>query len=204
MIITVSNEILDNFKLKNHEFLVKKDYYDLVSGKQEYRLYSYLTTFFNDITILDIGTFDGRSSVALSHNETNQVISYDIEDKINNKNHPIYSKKNIQFKIKNVLDDLNEELVKKCKIILIDIDHYETIEKQIIARLKELDFSGLILLDDITNHPEPVINVCMNRLWNSINETKYDFTKYGHFSGTGVIVMNDNILFNFEDEFVSY
>ena len=81
---------------------------------------------------------------------------------------------------------------------MIDIDHYETIETQIINRLKELDFSGLILLDDTTNHPDPVINKCMNRLWDNINESKFDFTQYGHFSGTGVVVMNDNILFNFE------
>ena len=194
----VSNTILDNFTLKNHEFLVKKEYYDVLSGQQEYRLYSYLTTFFNNTTILDIGTFDGRSAVALSHNETNKVISYDIQDKINDKNHLIYFKPNIEFRIGNVLDDLTEELVKECKIVLIDIDHYETIETQIISKLKKLNFSGLILLDDVTNHPEPAINECMNRLWNSIDESKFDFTQYGHFSGTGVVVMNDNILFNFE------
>jgi predicted O-methyltransferase YrrM len=198
MIMDVSNTILDNFTLKNHEFLVKKEYYDVLSGQQEYRLYSYLTTFFNNTTILDIGTFDGRSAVALSHNETNKVISYDIQDKINDKNHLIYFKPNIEFRIGNVLDDLTEELVKECKIVLIDIDHYETIETQIISKLKKLNFSGLILLDDVTNHPEPAINECMNRLWNSIDESKFDFTQYGHFSGTGVVVMNDNILFNFE------
>ena len=46
MIIPISNEILDNFKLINHEYLVNNEYYDNVSGLQEYRLYSYLTTFF--------------------------------------------------------------------------------------------------------------------------------------------------------------
>ena len=204
MIIDVSNEILDTFKLMNHEFLVNPDYYDDVSGRQEYRLYSYLTTFFNNITILDIGTFDGRSAVSLSHNQTNKVISYDIENKINNDNHIIYSKSNIQFKVKNVLEDLTEDLVKQCKIVLIDIDHYETIEKQLINRLKELNYSGLILLDDITNHPEPIINKCMNRLWDSIDELKFDFTKYGHFSGTGVIVMNDEISFDYKDDLISY
>lgn len=200
MIIDISNDILDNFTLKNHEYLVDKNYYDLKSGSQEYRLYSYLTTFFNNITILDIGTLNGRSAVSLSHNETNNVISYDIENKINNDNHPIYSKPNIRFNIKNVLDDLNEDIIKKCKIILIDIDHYETIETIIIKKLKELKFSGLVILDDITNHPDPVINKCMNRLWDNISETKHDFTKYGHSSGTGVIVMNDDITFNFDNE----
>ena len=108
MIIPISNEILDNFKLINQEYLVDKDFYDLKSGNQEYRLYSYLTTFFNNITILDIGTSNGRSAVALSHNESNNVISYNILDEIRNNNHMIYSKKNISFKVKNVLYYLNE------------------------------------------------------------------------------------------------
>jgi predicted O-methyltransferase YrrM len=197
MIIPISNSILDNFELKNQDYLVSKDYYNLKSGQQEYRLYSYLTTFFDNITILDIGTLTGRSAIALSHNESNKVISYDIYNHIQNDNHKIYSKKNVLFNIKNVLDDLNEEFIKNVKIVMIDIDHYETIETIIMKKLKELNFSGLIILDDTTNHPEVEINVCMNRLWNNIQETKYDFTKYGHWSGTGIVVINDNITFKF-------
>ena len=93
---------------------------------------------------------------------------------------------------------MNEELIKNVKIVMIDIDHYETIETQIINKLKQLNFSGLIILDDTTNHPDPVMNSCMNKLWNNITDTKYDFTKYGHWSGTGIIVMNGDITFNFE------
>lgn len=198
MKITISNEILDDFNLKNHEYLVSRDYYEPKSGIQEYRLYSYLTTFFNNSIILDIGTLDGRSAISLSHNENNKVISYDVCDHINNNEHIIYTKQNIEFKIKNVLDDLDEEFIKNVKIVMIDIDHFEKVENEIINRLKELNFSGLIILDDITNHPDPIINECMNRLWNNITDTKYDFTKYGHFSGTGIIIINDNITFDFE------
>jgi predicted O-methyltransferase YrrM len=197
MIIPISNQILDTFQLKNHEYLTDKSFYDLHSGQQEYRLYSYLTTFFNNTTILDIGTFTGRSAVALSHNETNKVISYDIVDHIKNHSHKIYSKENITFHIKNVIDDLNEEMIKSVKIIMIDIDHYETVETYILQRLRDIKFSGLILIDDITKHPEHDINICMNRLWNNIKETKYDFTPYGHWSGTGVVIMNDDIQFTF-------
>lgn len=193
MNIVITNTILDNFNLKNQDYLVSKDFYELKSGRQEYRLYSYLTTFFNNTTILDIGTCDGRSAVSLSHNETNTVISYDIIDVINNHQHKIYTKPNIVFKIKNVLEDLTADLLSKCKIIMIDIDHYETIEKQIIDRLYELNFSGIILLDDITNHPDQQINICMNRLWNNIQHKKYDVTRYGHWSGTGIILMNTDI-----------
>ena len=197
MNIPISNNILDNFKLINQEYLVDKMHYNDKSGIQEYRLYSYLSTYFYNTIILDIGTLNGRSAISLSHNDTNNVISYDIYNNINNDNHIIYSKKNIKFNIKNVLDDLNEELIKNVKIVMIDIDHYETIELEIINRLKELNFSGIILLDDITNHPDPQINICMNILWNNIHDKKYDFTKYGHFSGTGIVVINYDINFIF-------
>jgi hypothetical protein len=149
---------------------------------------------------LDLGTLKGRSAVALSYNENNNVISYDICNHIKNNSHPIYSKKNIKFKLKNILTDLNEDFIKNVKIVMIDIDHYETIEQIIIDRLKKLNFSGLIILDDTTNHPDTFINQCMNRLWNNIQDIKYDFTKYGHVSGTGIIVMNDDITFEFNSD----
>jgi hypothetical protein len=198
MIIKLSNEILDQFQMKNQSYLFKQDYYELESGNQEYRFYSYLSTFFNDAVFLDIGTLDGRSCIALSHNEKNVVVSYDIQNHINNYAHPLYTKKNVVFYLRNVLDDLTEDLVKKLKIVMIDIDHYETIERQIIDKLKSLGFKGIIILDDITKHPDPKINECMNRLWNSITDEKYDVTKYAHWSGTGVIVLDEDITFEFE------
>lgn len=198
MIIPISQNILDNFELINQEYLVNRDYYEGKSGLQEYRLYSYLSTFFDNITILDIGTLDGRSAIAFSHNEKNKVISYNIVDQINNDNHIIYSKKNITFNIKNVLDDLNVDFIKNVKIVSIDIDHFETNELLIINKLKEIEFSGIIILDDITNHPDPYMNYCMNKLWSNLKETKYDFTKYAHVSGTGIVILNDDISFKFE------
>lgn len=195
MDIRISNEKLDSFLLKNHEYLVDKNLYNNKSGINEYRLYSFLSTFFNDCIILDIGTKHGRSAVALSHNSNNKVITYDIQDRISNKNHNFYKKKNIKVKIGNILDDLNEDLVSKCKIVMIDIDHYEKTEKKIIERLDELKFSGLILLDDI-NHPYPDMNKAMKSLWNTINEKKYDLTNYGHSSGTGLVLMNTDININ--------
>ena len=81
---------------------------------------------------------------------------------------------------------------------MIDIDHYEIIETKIIHRLKELNFSGMIILDDVFFHPDPHIYECMNRLWNNIHDIKYDVTKYGHSVGTGIIILNDDINFQFE------
>ena len=195
LIIRLNNEILDNFELKNHEYLVDREYYDFKSGTNEYRLYSYLTTFFDNTTILDIGTFTGRSAIALSYNESNRVISYDMEDHVKNPDHKIYTKSNVQFRVKDALEDLTEDLVRNVKIVMIDIDHYGETERVIINRLKEVGFKGIILLDDITKHPDPTINRCMNRLWDSIEDTCYDMTDYGHCTGTGVVVIDYDIRF---------
>ena len=38
--------------MKNQEYITKnKEYYEMKSGKQEYRLYSYLSTFFDNTNI---------------------------------------------------------------------------------------------------------------------------------------------------------
>jgi len=143
---------------------------------------------------------NGTSAIALSHNINNKVISYDIVNCINNNNKYIYTKENIEFKIKNVLDDLTFEFIKNIKLIVIDIDHYGNSEKEIIDKLFELKFSGIILLDDVFNHPDIIINKAMNNLWESIsydNIIKYDITKYAHWSGTGIILMNTDITLKF-------
>jgi predicted O-methyltransferase YrrM len=193
MNIKLSNDLLDNFNMKNFEYLVTPTYYNLKSGEQEYKLYSYLTTFFNNTVILDIGTSHGTSAVALSHNCSNKIISYDIIDCIRNSNHLIYTKQNIEFRIKNILEDLNTEFLNNIKIIMIDIDHYGEMEKKIIERLNELKFSGIIILDDVFNHPDNYIKESMKKLWDNITQKKIDVTKYGHWSGTGLILMNTDI-----------
>ena len=199
MLIPISNSILDEFELINVDYLVDNLQYTLNSGTQEYRFYSYLTTFFNGITILDIGTYQGTSAVALSHNINNNVISYNIHDNINIPDHKIYSKSNIVFKIKNGVDALNsltpDEFI-KIKIIMIDTEHFGDEEETMIKILADNNFSGIIILDDI-HHPNPTLKFPMEKLWNNITYKKYDITKYAHFSGTGIILMNTDIDFSF-------
>ena len=198
--IILNNLYLDEFKMINFEYLVTSTYYNLNSGVQEYRLYSYLSTLFNNIIILDLGTGQGTSAVALSHNINNKVITYDIINYINNDNHSIYKKPNIEFRIKNILDDLNEEFVSKIKIVIIDIDNYGNIQKDIIDKidkLYKLNFSGMIILDDVFNHPNYVIKDSMNILLKNLdtykNTKKIDVSKYGHWSGTCILLMNTDI-----------
>ena len=151
---------------------------------------------FNNCFILDIGTHQGRSAVSLSHNSSNKVISYNIVDQIPDKSHLIHKKLNIEFRIKNVIDDLKKDFISKVKIVMIDIDHFGRIESLILNKLYQCGFSGIILLDDI-HHPQPREKLLMENLWKNINLKKYDLTQYGHFSGTGVVIMNSDIEFEF-------
>lgn len=187
--ILINNKVLDTFVMKNMEYLFHQDYYLNLSGVHEYRLYSYLSTFFNDTIILDIGTSFGRSAIALSHNDRNKVITYDVYNWIQNNNHKIYSKNNVEFRLKNIIDDLTEEFISKCRLVIIDIDHFETMETIIMDKLNECKFSGIIILDDIY-HPNKNMYEAMQRLWKNITIPKFDITPYGHSSGTGLILMN--------------
>ena len=65
-------------------------------------------------------------------------------------------------------------------------------ETLILQKLISLKFSGIVILDDI-HHPNKLINQQMKKLWNNIYLPKYDLTKYGHFSGTGLVLINYNL-----------
>ena len=75
----------------------------LPAGQSEYKLYAYLSTFFNKSTILDIGTRVGGSALALSYNPTNQVISYDLVPVLRPRLQLVY----LYVKPKEVLLNLN-------------------------------------------------------------------------------------------------
>ena len=192
MNITLDNNILDNFKLKNKNLLINDKFYLLLSGINEYRLYSYFSTMINNSIILDIGTYQGTSSISLSHNVTNMVYSYDITDHINGK----IVKNNIVYLCKNFLED--KELIIKASLIVLDIKHNGKEEIEIYNKLKEYNFKGLLLVDDIHfNDRIPLGGIIkgynMKRFWDYIDLPKWDLTKYGHSTGTGLVDFNNNI-----------
>ena len=49
------------------------------------------------------------------------------------------------------------------------------------------NYQGLLLLDDI------FLNQNMLYFWGEIEKPKYDLTKYGHASGTGLVIFNPDI-----------
>lgn len=147
-------------------------------GPQPYKLYAYLSEWFNDTIILDIGTEWGNSALAFSYNTCNTVLSYDIEDKNANR----ISRENTVFKIMNFMEDHTIPW-DNISIIMIDVDPHDAIqEPPMIDFLYEKQWSGILLLDDVGMFPK------MNEWFNTIDEEKWILdTEIGHYSGTGLV-----------------
>jgi len=150
----------------------------LSAGQSEYRLYAYLSTCFNDSVILDVGTRVGGSALALSYNENNRVISYDLVEQGASK----IVKDNIEFKIQDFREDetLNYDEI---SIIMIDVDPHDGVQEvEMMEFLNDKEWKGIILLDDIgPAWPE------VQDMWDAIEDPKIDVTEVGHMSGTGLV-----------------
>jgi hypothetical protein len=176
-ILSVTNKELNNLNTTFIQYILLAthgDFFHLPSGKEHYRLLMYISSLYNNCVLYDVGTYQGFSSIALSYNKTNKVISYDIKKCI-----PAYPiKHNLKYCIGDVteLEDLNST-----QFIFLDVNHDGSFENKFYNHLHDIKWNGLLLLDDI-NFNEP-----MNQFWNNISEEKYDITKIGHWSGTGLV-----------------
>jgi len=159
------------------------------AGSEHYKLLAYLASIINDTNnpYIDIGTYRGCSAAALSYNNNHSVITYDIIDCItDNEIFSIKNKENIKIKITDCCNEMLE--ICQSKLILLDIDPHDGIqESKIIDYLIDYNFNGILLIDDIH------LNENMQNFWDSIKLKKYDITKYGHWSGTGVVIFNEKL-----------
>ena len=154
-------------------------------GRDHYRLLSYISSLYKDITICDVGTKHGLSAIALA-SPTNKVYSYDINDKLDDQIKEVASDINCTFLLENCLEtEENRERLLSSDIVMLDTDHDGVFEEAFYLFLKTNNFSGILLLDDI--------HLCdpMKNFWSSITEPKFDITKYGHFSGTGLVCFGE-------------
>lgn len=147
----------------------------LEPGESKHKLYAYLSTLISNSIIVDIGTDVGGSAVALAHNPTNTIISYDLVYKCADR----IGQPNVIWKIQNFVEDdlLDFDSV---GMIAIDVDHENELELQMINYIRSKNWKGILLLNDI-NHPE------IQKIWNDIPNQKFDFTDIGDKTGTGVV-----------------
>ena len=148
------------------------------AGQCEYRLYAYLSTCFKGTTILDVGSRTGGAALALSYNEENQVMSYDLQEQ----GASSIKRDNITWKIQDFRDDDTLDW-DNISVIMIDVDpHDGKQEEEMFEFLEEKEWKGLVLLDDIgPQWPE------IEDFWNRITFPKLDVSDVGHMSGTGAV-----------------
>ena len=177
-ILKVTTEELDGIDMSFIETWLNKDdtgYMHHSSGREHYRLLTYISTLYDDKIIFDVGTNECRSAVCLANNNHNRVKSYDIIQVL--PENPTLN--NIEF----ILGDSTKDLdILSSPFIFIDVDHDGIYEEKFLKFLKEHNWKGLLLMDDIH------LNADMKRVWESINTEKYDLTNKGHWSGTGLAV----------------
>ena len=65
---------------------------------------------------------------------------------------------------------------------MLDTDHDGPFEYKSYNYLKEINWEGYLLLDDIH------LNNVMREFWNHIDNEKHDITSIGHWSGTGLVI----------------
>ncbi len=180
-IISISKEELNNidfskYKDSTDKFGSPKGWFYMDAGYEHYRLLAYISGLFKKQTLLDIGTYQGSSSIALSFNKNNKVISFDLDPQPEIENIKI---PNIEFRLGNILND--DSLILSVPFILVDTYHNGDFELDFINKLIEIKYKGLVMFDDIH------LNDPMRKFWNSIKQEKYDLTSIGHQTGTGLI-----------------
>jgi len=156
-------------------------------GKEHYKLLGYLSTLSDNAEIFDIGTCLGYSALALAHNPTNKVLSFDIT-RIGS----LPSADNIKYYLENVLTPEGKEKWGKrilaSPLIFFDIAPHEGfLEYEFYTWLKENNYQGLLVCDDIHYFKEMTEN-----FWNKVDaKHKLDATNVGHWSGTGLIYFTE-------------
>ena len=179
----ILREDLSYFKdvLNTHPYVINKG--------EHYKLLTNICKLIDNITIIDAGTHNGHSCLALAQNKTNKVITYDIMDK----SFDFFKEYNIEFRKLDINKETPEN-IKSAEIILLDVDPHDGVqEKKFTDYLKEIGYEGYVLCDDI------YLNDGMKTWWNSLEVKKYDLTDIGHFSGTGLLVYSREFEINGEE-----
>ncbi len=196
--INLTTEELNKIDMTYCEELIEwkpthSKYFVDVSGREHYRLLAYLSEIlfpYSGKPYIDIGTYLGFSALALSKHPSSSVVTYDIIDCIPDTGKTMKSVDRIEHRITDCLNEVDTLL--NSDLISMDVDPHDGIqETEMFNALKDAGYKGLLVLDDIH------INKGMTKFWESIELLKYDVTKYGHYTGTGLVVF-DPSRFNIE------
>jgi hypothetical protein len=150
-------------------------------GLEHYKLLSHISLLYNNVNLLDIGTYKGCSALALSYNTTNKIYSFDINAGLVNLKSPVPD--NIHFIVDDILNEQYVELIMSSPMIFLDTYHDGPFEHAFLNHLIQNKWTGYLLLDDI------YLNDAMKSFWDSIQYEKFDISYIGHHSGTGLVII---------------
>jgi hypothetical protein len=177
----IKNEELDQLNLDTHVNLINSDeykrYFLSPSGMEHYRLLSFISSKYDNVQFLDIGSLKGCSALAFSTNQSNKVVSIDIGSHLDLTSIP----ENIEFLIDDVLDEKHINTILNSKVILFDTFHDGSFEIKFHKHLIDINYQGLVLYDDIH------LNTPMLDFWLGIELKKLDISDIGHITGTGLV-----------------
>jgi hypothetical protein len=179
-ITNITNNELDSIDMYQSIYIENKeyqDYFNSPSSIEHYRLLFHISSNISDSILIDIGTLKGSSALALSVNQTNTIYSFNLSNELELNHLP----SNINFVIDNVLDEKFKTIIQQSKVILLDTFHDGSFEKVFYNYLKEINYDGVLLLDDIKLNNE------MIEFWDNIEKDKTDISHIGHITGTGVV-----------------
>lgn len=172
------------FEYNHHKINTPTYHNDGLEHGEHYKLLAHMSTLFEGKTLIDGGSRTGMSALALGGNKRNTIRSYDLI-----RVSPAYSPEypNIQFYQKDILTESKEVLLSS-PLIFLDLDPHDGVqETNFFNILRGIDYKGLVVLDDISTPGTHFMFPGMVTFWNSITEPKYDISKYGHGSGTGLV-----------------
>lgn len=154
---------------------------------REYVILRYLASHYNNTLIIDAGTRNGASALALSSNLTNTVHSYDIIAKWHTSE--LEQRSNVTFFTKDC-NELDDEAFKGVSIIYLDISHNGTDEEKFLKKL-DAHFKGILVMDDVSC---PKRWPKLHKLWNDIARPKILVPeRISANRGTGIIMYGDQV-----------
>ena len=195
--LTTINNLTSNFLNDNPNIATIHDVQQ-PCGVEHYFFLAALSLQFKTAKMIELGTHNGRSTIALNYGNllnknNNSIYTYDIEYYLLP---DIFNNTTINFRMENLFDttirENNKEHILSSDLIFIDVDPHEgLVEYDMYLWLKENNYQGFILFDDIhlgPGHLGVTSGNSMQQFWDKIdNEYKLDLTKIGHWSGTGLV-----------------
>jgi len=188
----VTREILIDYDQVNDidnssliRFIRREDHKRIVNrsaGEEHYRLLRYLSQQFTNGLIVELGTHYGTSALALSIDQKNKIITYDVSDGRFGCSLP----DNVTRRLGNIFDLNEESILLQADFIFLDTSHTGDFEYRVYEYLRDNNYKNFIVYDDILQYE------AMREFWNKIpdvsnNHSKHDITRMGHSSGTGLI-----------------